>query len=44
MTCALGTEKSKVMESGLFEQEIEGRGCAATAWTLKFYTKITNRE
>jgi len=44
MTCALGTEKSKVMESGVSEQEIEGRRCAAAAWRLNFDTKITNRE
>jgi hypothetical protein len=44
MTCALGTEKSKVMENGLSEQEIEGRHCAAAAQRLKFETEITNRE
>jgi hypothetical protein len=44
MTCALGTEKSKVMESGLLEQEIEERHCAAAALRLNFDIKITNRK
>jgi hypothetical protein len=39
-----GTEKSKVMESGLFEQETEERHCAADALRLNFDVKITSRE
>jgi hypothetical protein len=44
MTRALGTEKSKVMERRLFEQETEERHCAAAAVGLEFYFKITNRK
>jgi hypothetical protein len=44
MTRALGTEKSKVMERGLFEQETKERHCAAAAVRLNFDFKITNRE
>jgi hypothetical protein len=44
MTRALGIEKSKAMESGLSEQEIEGKHCAAAASRMNFDIKITTRK
>jgi hypothetical protein len=44
MTRALGAEKSKAMESGLSEQEIEEKHCAAAASILNFDIIITTRK